>query len=255
VPVAQGGGEGEVVLPRIGLPFPARPPVAAPPGSVPFPTVSTAPAAPAAPAGQTAPGGPVQPNYTPTPNRQTAREDAAKQAGDKLTFEKTKEMSSLEDKSRDDFNAIKQVQDFRKADLVFQSAQKAAKTDTKAADLNLVYAFATMMDPGSVVRDQETGMVVATQGASDRVKALVASVSGKSGLSLDAKKALIDEMGTRHSAYKESHDAFATAFEEIATRRGLDPRNVVTRVVVEKPKEAKPGDPDIIDVNPNGKRK
>jgi hypothetical protein len=188
-------------------------------------------------------------------DRQTAREDAAKQAGDKLTFEKTKEMSSLEDKSRDDFNAIKQVQDFRKADLVFQSAQKAAKTDTKAADLNLVYAFATMMDPGSVVRDQETGMVVATQGASDRVKALVASVSGKSGLSLDAKKALIDEMGTRHSAYKESHDAFATAFEEIATRRGLDPRNVVTRVVVEKPKEAKPGDPDIIDVNPNGKRK
>jgi hypothetical protein len=61
VPVAQGGGEGEVVLPRIGLPFPARPPAPAAPGSVPFPAVS----------GQTAPGGPVQPNYTPQPGQPT----------------------------------------------------------------------------------------------------------------------------------------------------------------------------------------
>jgi hypothetical protein len=340
VPVAQGGGEGEVVLPRIGLPFPARPAVAAAPGSVPFPAM-TQPAP--APAAQPAPGGidlmPPPPPVLPTKpalsredsvrlqtmalsgneaqaqseynrilqmqrgeltdrhkadmevwkqkiedrkwsrgqtatleteqrradaeqqrherdaaERQKAREDASKQADNKLTFEQTKFMADNENKMRDDFNGIKQVQDFRKADLVFQSAQKAAKTDSAAADLHLVYSFATIMDPGSVVRDQETGMIIATQNASDRIKAMVTAVTGGSRLSPESKKALIAEMGSRHAGYKESHDAFATAFEDMAKRRGLDPLNVVSRVVLEKAKEEKKDD-TIIDVLPSGKRK
>jgi hypothetical protein len=88
VPVAQGGDTGEVVLPRIGLPFPARPPVAAPPGSVPFPVIPAGPPpgatvmpggtgvdpnAPAPSFMQPTPGGPnvVQPQYTPQPGQPT----------------------------------------------------------------------------------------------------------------------------------------------------------------------------------------
>jgi hypothetical protein len=88
VPVAQGDGTGEVVLPRIGLPFPARAPVAAPPGSVPFPVIPGGPPpgatvmpggtgvdpnAPAPAFMQTGPGGPgvVQPQYTPQPGQPT----------------------------------------------------------------------------------------------------------------------------------------------------------------------------------------
>jgi hypothetical protein len=110
---------------------------------------------------------------------------------------------------------------------VFRSAIDASKVDSAAADLNMVYAFATLMDPGSVVRDSETGMVTATQNASDRVKALVSSVTGGSRLSPQARGALVNEMGSRYEAYKTAHDDLANTFGGIAERSGANKQNVV----------------------------
>jgi hypothetical protein len=130
-------------------------------------------------------------------------------------------------KLRDDFNNLQPVKDYRKAATVFRSAAEAAKQDTKAADLNMVYAFATLMDPGSVVRDQETNMVIATAGASDRVKGLVNGLQGKSTLGPTVKDALLNEMGSRYEAYKTAHDHLAGTFKSIAGRQNLNADDVV----------------------------
>lgn len=132
-----------------------------------------------------------------------------------------------EAKMREQFDTLQSVKDYRKANTVFRSAIEAAKNDTKASDLNLVYAFATLMDPGSVVRDSESGMVTATQSASDRVKALVASVSGRATFSPEARQNLLAEMSGRYEAYKTAHDDLASTFGGIADRSGINRQNVV----------------------------
>ena len=133
-----------------------------------------------------------------------------------------------EGKLRDDFNNLQPVKDYRKAATVFRSAVEAARQNSKASDLNMVYAFATMMDPGSVVRDQESNMVIATAGASDRIKGLVAGLAGNSALGPDVKEKLLNEMGSRYEAYKVAHDNLAQTFTGIAQRSNANPQNVIT---------------------------
>lgn len=138
-----------------------------------------------------------------------------------------RQVGQNESKLRDDFNNLKPVKDHREAAAVFRSAVQAAKTNSAAADLNLVYAFAKLMDPGSVVREGEMGMVTATQNATDRIKALVASVSGGQRISPDARQALLQEMSSRYESYKLAHDEIAGTFKGIAQRQGANPDNVV----------------------------
>lgn len=160
--------------------------------------------------------------------RRLADEAAAsdKKRGDEQTKFRTEQAGKL----RDDLNGLQSVKDYNKASTVFRSAVEASKQDTKAADINMVYAFATLMDPGSVVRDSETGMVYATQGASDRIKGLVAGLQGKSGLGKDTKAALLREMGGRYESYKLSYDNIAKTFRGIAERGGLNPEDVIIPV-------------------------
>jgi len=360
VPLAQGGGEGEVVLPRIGLPFPARPAVAAPPGSVPFPTLPTAPA----------PGGPVQPNYTPTPStpsmvpaditpppvpklpdrpvltqansarlqslvlgghpeqamseynrlltmqrsevmdrhkteveiwrqqqegarhergekarlaaeeraqarqldaeqrrtaaeqerhdrtiaeQQKVREDAARTAGDKQSFEQTKFMREDENKLRDDFNAAPPVKSYRIVVPMLESAKDAEKRPTRAADLNLVYAFAKLMDPDSVVRESETAGVVATASVADRLSAYVGQLNGQPMLNPDVRAKLIKELDSRFRALEESYRVHENAYAGIAERRGLHRDNIIMPIRGPKPPEAKPA-ADVPVYDTSGKR-
>lgn len=157
-----------------------------------------------------------------------------------------------EGKMRGDFEGLQSIKDYRKAATVFRSAVDASKVNSAAADLNMVYAFATLMDPGSVVRESESGMVIATQNASDRVKALVASVSGGQRISPEARSALLNEMASRYDAYRVAHDDLGKTYGDIATRSGADPRNVVVpypRVEYERkaPRQGPPKAGEVLD--------
>ena len=158
------------------------------------------------------------------------RGDERTGAEQKRTDEQTKQAFEFTAKLRDDFNGLQSVKDYNKANTVFRAAVEASKGNTKAGDINMVYAFATLMDPGSVVRDTETGMVYATQGASDRIKGLVAGLQGNSALGAETKAALLKEMGTRYESYKSSYDNIAKTFAGIAERQKLNKDDVIVPV-------------------------
>ncbi len=140
------------------------------------------------------------------------------------------ETTQNESHAREQFNNLQTVKDYRKSQAVFQSAVKAANTNSAAADLNLVYAFATMMDPGSVVREGEMGMVKATQNASDQVKSMVAAVTGGQRIAPEARQALVDQMHVRYESLKGQHDELANAYGGIAERSGMKRDNVVVPI-------------------------
>lgn len=130
-------------------------------------------------------------------------------------------------KLRDDLKGLKAYQDYSKASTVFRAAVDAAQFDSKAADIDLVYAFATMMDPGSVVRDQETGMVRATQSASSYVKGLIEGLQGKATFDAATRSNLINQMAGRYEAYKAAHDEVANMIGGVADRSGLKREDIL----------------------------
>ena len=116
--------------------------------SIPAPGAPVAPGAPrmgagAPPAGGGAPGAPVAPGAPAgQPGAPSVVYSAPRDA------EKT---ASMEDTLRQNYVKMPEVTGYKEVVTAFNSATTAG--NTLAGDLNLVYAFAKAMDPGSVVRE------------------------------------------------------------------------------------------------------
>jgi len=190
--------------------------------SIPAPGAPVAPGAPrmgagAPPAGGGAPGAPVAPGAPAgQPGAPSVVYSAPRDA------EKT---ASMEDTLRQNYVKMPEVTGYKEVVTAFNSATTAG--NTLAGDLNLVYAFAKAMDPGSVVREGEQVMIARTGGVFDRLKGMVESISGGARLTPEIRMALMNELNTRVLAWQQQHDAVRSQYENIARSRGLSVGNVV----------------------------
>ena len=190
--------------------------------SIPAPGVPVAPGASrmgagAPPAGGGAPGAPVA---TGAPAGQPGAPSVVYSAP--RDAEKT---ASMEDTLRQNYVKMPEVTGYKEVVTAFNSATTAG--NTLAGDLNLVYAFAKAMDPGSVVREGEQVMIARTGGVFDRLKGMVESISGGARLTPEIRMALMNELNTRVLAWQQQHDAVRSQYENIARSRGLSVGNVV----------------------------
>lgn len=130
-------------------------------------------------------------------------------------------------KLRDDFNALPTVKAYRDTIPVYQSMQEAAGRDSKAADLNLVYGLAKIMDPNSVVREGEMVMVNNTSSLPDWLVGTINGLNGGQRLQPETRKNIMQEAGSRVGSYKAAHDYYAEQFGQMADRAGLNRRDVL----------------------------
>lgn len=158
------------------------------------------------------------------------RDEARAQAETKRGDEQSKLKIADENKLRDDFNASSQVKSYRIVVPMLESAKDAATRPTRAADLNLIYAFAKLMDPESVVRESETGMVVASGTVADRLSSYIGQLNGNQMLLPETRKRLIDELDSRFRSIEASYSETEKAYRGIAERRGLNVDNIVTPI-------------------------
>ena len=190
--------------------------------SIPAPGVPVAPGAPRMGAGAPqvgggAPGAPAAPGATAgQPGAPSVVYSAPRDA------EKT---ASMEGTLRQNYVKMPEVTGYKEVVTAFNSATTAG--NTLAGDLNLVYAFAKAMDPGSVVREGEQVMIARTGGVFDRLKGMVESISGGARLTPEIRMALMNELNTRVLAWQQQHDAVRSQYENIARSRGLSVGNVV----------------------------
>jgi len=164
----------------------------------------------------------LQGDYEYNRKRGDDRTGADQKRGD----DQTKQKFEFENKLRDDFNAAPAVKSYRAVVPMLESAKDATTRPTRAADLNLVYAFAKLMDPDSVVRESETGAVVATQSVMDRVGSYIGQLNGQAMLNPAARAKLIAELDSRFNSLKSSYDAHEEAYKGISERNGLNFDNV-----------------------------
>lgn len=132
------------------------------------------------------------------------------------------------DKLRSDYNAMPAVKAYR---VAIQQLAQALDTGAGAqSDLALTYAFAKAMDPESVVRDSEQGMVSSSQPWFQATVEQAKKQFGMDGAGIftpEARKKLreqiIKSVKTRVGGYEQIRNQFA----DIAQRSNFDPAEIV----------------------------
>ena len=163
------------------------------------------------------------------PNGQTDTIEAPPKAKDlQEQADKTQKQGVEQaNKLRDDFRSEPVVKAYRVVVPMLESAKDAASRPTRAADINLVYAFAKLMDPESVVRESETGMVTATGTVADRIAGLTGQLNGNATLQPETRKRLIAELESRFNSLEASYKEIENAYGEIADSNGVKRSHVI----------------------------
>lgn len=143
-------------------------------------------------------------------------------------FQQPNAIFNQKDKLRSDYNALPGVKAYRVA--VQQLAQALGTGEGAQSDLALTYAFAKAMDPESVVREAEQGMVTNSQpwfqAAVENVKKQF-GMDGAGNFTPEARRALraqiINSVKSRVAGYNQLREQYA----DIAKRNNFDPYEIV----------------------------
>ena len=136
-------------------------------------------------------------------------------------------------KLRDEFNGSTVVKNYREVTPIMESMKDAMQRPSRAADLNMVYALAKIMDPGSVVREGEMIMVNNTQGIGDRLAGIINSLNGGAQLTPETRQRIIEEAQSRYKGLESSYKALEDHYGGMSDRFGLRREDVI--VPIRKP--------------------
>lgn len=151
------------------------------------------------------PGGPADPN---TPNTKD----------DSRIFAKA-------DKLRDEFNT--QSKEFITVNDSYNQVKAVAADSSAAGDLAMIFAFMKMLDPNSVVREQEFANAQNAAGVPDRVRnAWNRALSGER-LNPNQRDDFIKQADNLYKSKKGRQDAVVKRYTEIAKRNKVNPDDVV----------------------------
>jgi hypothetical protein len=111
---------------------------------------------------------------------------------------------------------------------IYNSMLEAAAQNDRAADLNLIYGFASVMDPDSVVRGEEMTMVKAIATLPEQLKSAVTSqLEGAGQLSPEVREALMRQVHSRVKAYQGQFDQDVKQYRSIAQRGRMNEEDVI----------------------------
>lgn len=145
-------------------------------------------------------------------------------------------------KLRSDFDAMPAVKDYRSALPVFVQALKTE--DSPQGSNALIYAYAKIMDPGSVVRESEADSVSNSDTIFGRAYAYAQKqLDGTGTFSPEARAGLLTEIRTKMAELARAYDGQRNRFSADAEAFGLDPARVVGQ------HDAKPFLPEIERIN------
>ena len=178
----------------------------------------------ATPGNQTGPGGTL--DYNDYLKRFNYDEGAAKTAYER-DLTKPDRVADIEDKLRTQFLGQKAVQDFTEVSKQYSALQQAVNDPHAASDLDFAYAVAKVLDPGSVVRESEAGMVMNSGGIPQALLAQInKNLNGGPGLGLPLRQALLDLVGRRYDIQKGVVEELGQQIGDVGKSRGADPAKI-----------------------------
>ena len=130
---------------------------------------------------------------------------------------------------------------------VYKSMSEAAGRDNRAADVNMIYGMAKLMDPGSVVRESEMTIAQAVATLPQNLQAQIKSQLQSTGrLDPAVREAIMQEAHSRVQAYAGMFNQDAKMFRGIAQRGRMNEADVIPDFGTFEPFKAPPisGAPD-----------
>jgi hypothetical protein len=143
-----------------------------------------------------------------------------------------KDRSQIEDRMSDDYNALtknhrEEIAATDKVRTLVTSGQLAQRRLNPIEQQSIAILLNKFLDPGSVVREGEFDRVARAQGLVDRAAMIIPKLASGAFLSPQ----LVKNIGELAEFYNQAANAkisgYAADYSDRATRRGLDPRNVV----------------------------
>lgn len=159
------------------------------------------------------------------PNTRTATQSYMTESGQQGA-QAPSNVRKTEAELRNEFNSNSQVVKYQQARVSYDALKDAATRDTKAADLNMIYALANLFDPGSVVREGEQVLVKNTANLSDALIGQINSLNGGGRLDGTTRANLISEAEGRFGQHQKAYEGLTQNYGDIARRNGVNPSNV-----------------------------
>lgn len=129
---------------------------------------------------------------------------------------------------RKEVQSLPSYKNITQAAPVYKSMLEAANRDTRAADVNMIYGLAKIMDPTSVVRESEMTVAQAIATMPQQLQAAVTSqIAGSGRLSPEVRAAIMQEAHGRMGAYQGMFDQDAQMYRGIAQRGRINEADVL----------------------------
>lgn len=126
------------------------------------------------------------------------------------------------EKIRDDVRGDMNIKNYQTVQPIMESIKQAATTDSRAANLNMIYGFAKIMDPNSVVREGEQVLVQGTGALQDQLAGLLSKIQGGQPLTPETRQQLIAAAQSRvdqlKGVYDQAQNYYATAAQSIGAK-------------------------------------
>jgi hypothetical protein len=146
---------------------------------------------------------------------------------------------------RKEFDDLPEVKNYKAAKTAYKSLEDAAKRNTTASDINIVYGIAKLYDPTSVVREGEYATVANSPNIPEKIKGFAQYLSNGGRLTPQTKDDILAEAKSRIGAYENEYLPQRKNYESIAKNSGADPKLVfpsdfTSAAPVTPPEGAKP---------------
>lgn len=160
---------------------------------------------------------------SPSEQRAVAREERAEQRE-----QQREQAGSRRDEVnlRREFNNRQEVKDYATVRSAYQSVQAAARNPSAAGDLSLIFAYMKILDPGSVVREQEFANAQNAAGVPDRVRNLYNRALNGQRLNPNQRQDFLTQANNLFQTRQQTYDRIASEYRGYAESYGVSPDRV-----------------------------
>lgn len=132
---------------------------------------------------------------------------------------------------RKEVRSLSNLKVYESAVPAFNSMVANIDKNSRASDIDFIYAAAKIYDPTSVVREGEQIMVSNTASLPDRIVGAINQLNGGQMLSRDTRLALIDSTRSRVNEYRAGLEKDLTQFRGIADRYKINPDDIIPPLI------------------------
>lgn len=131
------------------------------------------------------------------------------------------------------FDGLPEIREFPVVRDQYEIIKRTANESSPAGDLALVTAYMKMLDPGSVVREQEFSNAANAGGAAERARALLSDITGNGILTPKQRRDFVAQSRGIYEVRATGFNQRATEFRSLAEQRGFAPDNIAKPIEID----------------------